>query len=154
MQSAFGRWRIKPPPFDVRWAAGFLDGEGCIHVVPQTYRDTGRNTTYRLRLSLAQNNHEVLGHFLRGLGAQGRIYATGRNLGENRQMYTLVYDGKHALEVIVRLMPHLVRKRAEAEVACAFWVEGRCGLRPGRHGLPPQVQATRKRLYLKLRRLK
>jgi hypothetical protein len=142
------------PDFSLAWAAGFADGEGCIHVARQIYRDPRRRPTYRLRFSIAQNNREVLEHFQRGLDiAAGALYASRRVVAHNRQMYTLNYDGRHAMLVILLLLPHLVRKRPEAEAATAFWIEGRCGLRPG-GVLPADVLAARARLYRKLRNLK
>ncbi len=41
------------------WAAGFTDGEGCIHISKQL--QPGRKSpTYRPRLDVSQNNREVL----------------------------------------------------------------------------------------------
>lgn len=110
-----------PLHFSDAWAAGFADGEGCIHIARQTYKpDAGRSTTYRLRFCITQNNREVLEHFLKGLGIHGRIYATRRTAGQNRQAYTLNYDGRHALALVSKLALLLVRERAEANVPCGF----------------------------------
>jgi hypothetical protein len=139
--------------FSIEWAAGFLDGEGCIHIARQTYRGK-RSATYVLRVYIVQNNREVLEHFRDGVGIDARIYKVKRLTAHNKQVYTLNFQGKKALALIATLAPHLVRKREEAQVAMTYWVEGRVGFRPGPKGLPPELVATRERLYLKLRSLK
>lgn len=146
---------MTPFSFSNAWAAGFADGEGCIHIARQTYKPgAGRSATYRLRFCITQNNREVLEHFLKGLGIHGRIYATRRTAGQNRQGYTLNYDGRHALALISKLALLLVRKRAEAHVALRFWHEGQAGTRFGKKGLPPEVLRFREWCYRKLQRLK
>ncbi len=152
------RWRdacqTAPQPFSLAWAAGFVDGEGCIHVVKQRYLQSDRNTTYRLRFCITQNNREVLEHFANGLGVAGHLYRTKRQVAHNKQIYVLTYDGRHAMEVIGRLKPYLVRKQMEACVAETFWTEGLAGQRSGPRGWPPEVIELRERCYWKLRNLK
>lgn len=140
--------------FSLSWAAGFADGEACIHVAKQRYIKSGRNTTYRLRFSISQNNREVLEHFARGLGIAGHLYQTKRQISHNKQIYALIYDGRQALEVISLLKPYLVRKQVEASVAQTFWNDGRAGQRSGPRGWPPEVVELRERCYWKLRSLK
>lgn len=143
----------RPSGFSLAWAAGFVDGEACIHVARQTYK-TGRNDTYQLRVYITQNDRAVLEHFRRGLGIPAGLFAVKRTAQHNRQVYTLNYQGAHAMRLISMLGPHLVRKRPEALAAREFWVEGRVGLRCGSRALPDDVVRTRERLYRKLRRLK
>lgn len=148
----FGAMRATPR-FGIEWAAGFLDGEGCIHIARQTYRGKRRDT-FRLRVYIVQNNREVLEHFRDGVGIDARIYKVRRTQQHNKQVYTLNFEGKKALALIALLMPHLIRKHEEAQTAMTYWVEGRVGMRPGPKGLPPEIGAFRERMYLKLRSLK
>lgn len=143
----------KQPAFSTEWAAGFADGEACIHVAKQTYK-CGRNDTYRLRVYITQNDLSVLEHFKNGLCIHAGIFAVKRTQQHNRQCYTLNYDGRHAMDLIKKLAPHLVRKRQEAAAAKAFWTQGQVGLRCGAKGLPPALTAIRERQYRKLQRLK
>ena len=145
---------LTPPVFNLHWAAGFSDGESCIHIAKQRYKNSNRNETYRLRMCIEQNDFEVLEHFRVGLGAHGVIYKKKREIGHNKQVYRLNYDGKHALDAITALLPLLVRKRAEAHAALAFWTLGLCGKRFGAAGLPTYITAIRERFYQKLRKLK
>lgn len=150
--NAFGSAR-RMPAFSIEWAAGFLDGEGCIHIARQTYRGKRRDT-FRLRVYIVQNNREVLEHFRDGIAIDARIYKVRRTTQHNKQVYTLNFEGKKAMALIALLMPHLIRKREEAQTAWAYWFDGKVGMRPGPKGLPPEIAALRERLYLKLRSLK
>lgn len=140
-------------PFSLEWAAGFADGESCIHVARQTYR-CGRSVTWRLRIQVYQNDYAVLEHFRDGLGVAAKIYKVKRTAQHNRQVYSLMYDGQKAKTVISLLTPFLIRKQAEAQTALAFWQDGLVGTHFGRKGMPPSIAALRERLYLKMRSLK
>jgi hypothetical protein len=150
--NAFGSAR-RMPAFSIEWAAGFLDGEGCIHIARQTYRSKRRDTL-RLRVYIVQAHLEVLEHFRDGVGIDARIYKVKRTAQHNKQVYTLNFEGKKAMALIALLMPHLIRKQEEAQAAMTFWVEGRVGTRWGPKGVPTDIAALRQRLYLKLRSLK
>lgn len=140
--------------FSLEWAAGFMDGEGCICIVTQRYKDPSRSSTYRLTFSISQNDRQVLEHFQKGMGIPGGLFDVGRLVQHNKQVYTLNYTGANALKVIATLQPHLVRKQLEAQTAMAYWVQGQCGRHPGPKGWPPAVMAIRERFKQKLRSLK
>ena len=140
-------------PFSLAWAGGFVDGEGCISIVRQTYT-CGRKETMRLVCSITQNNRKVLEHLRDGAGIDGRIYKVKHRSFHTKPVFVLNFDGKKAMAFIALLTPYLIRKRAEALTAWAYWVEGRVGARFGRNGMPPELRAIRERLYLKMRSLK
>lgn len=142
-----------PPTFSIEWAAGFVDGEGCISIVRQTYKGGRRKPTYCVAFSITQNDRAVLEHLQAGLG-KGRIYKVARKLQHKRQVYTLNFTGISALRAIAVLRPHFVRKGPEADAVWAYWCEARGGERPGGKGWPPEVQALREHFYRKLRKLK
>lgn len=137
----------------VAWAAGFADGECCIHVARQTYR-CGRRDTHRLRLQIYQNDCEVLEHFRDVVGASARVYPVKRTPQHTRQVYQINLDGQEAMDVIALLTPHLIRKKAEALAARTYWTEGEAGKHFGPNGMPPEIRAIRERLYLEMRSLK
>lgn len=140
-------------PYQLGWAAGFLDGEGCIHIAKQRYL-AARSDTYRLGVSLTQNDLDVLAHFRDVIGIDVPIFKVKLAPNHRRQCYTLNYSGKGALKLISMLSPHLRRKRLEAQAASDFWTEGRVGQHGGRKALDPEVVATRERFYLLLKQLK
>ncbi len=140
------------PRPSLSWAAGMLDGDGCVAIVRQTYPD--RNANYRLVVQVTQNCLQTLQHFRSCVGVTAPIHEVKRRIGHNRQVYTLNYAGPKALLVLQRLRAYLVRKRPEAEVALSFIEKGQVGRRFGPRGVPPQLEAIRISHYNKLRALK
>lgn len=140
------------PRPSLEWAAGMLDGDGCIAIIKQPFQQ--RKPIYRLIVSICQNCLQTLEHFRRCVGVEGAIYPVKRKLEHNKQVYNLNYSGPKALLVIRRLRAYLVRKRPEALVAISFCLNGQISRRFGPHGVPAAVEAVRVSHYLKLRALK
>lgn len=153
-QAIPGKVVLAKPPFTLAWAAGFVDGEGCISIVKQRYQDPRRKVSYRLCLSITQNNLEVLEHLRDGLGRTDCIYKAKRLPQHNRQIYTLNFTGKAALAVIIALHPYLVRKQPEAQTAMDYWRHGECGKHPGPRGWSASVNAFRESCFKKMKALK
>ncbi len=91
---------------------------------------------------------------MRGMQIQARIHRVARRAFQNRQCYTLNYDGVHAMALIAGLRPHLVRKRPEAEAASNFWIDGKLGCKAGPVKLAHEIVAIRERYYRKMQSLK
>jgi hypothetical protein len=140
------------PRPSLSWAAGMLDGDGCVAIVRQTYPN--RASTYRLVVQVTQNCLQTLKHFRVCVGVPAPIHEVKRRIGHNRQVYALMYSGPKAVLVLQRLAAHLVRKRPEAEVALSFIEKGQVGRRFGGKGVPPAIEQIRISHYNKLRALK
>lgn len=149
-----GQTAARPPILSLQWAAGMLDGDGCISIVRQTYGEQKRKPGLRLVVTLTQNCRQTLEHFRDSVGIDAPIYATKRKLQHNRQVYVLNYAGPKAQRVIERLEGLMFRKRLEAQVAIDFCEKGQASRNFGRNGIPPEIQAIREACYLKLRALK
>jgi hypothetical protein len=141
------------PIFSAEWAAGFIDGEGCIHIAKQTY-PTKKATCFRLRVSITQNDRAVLEHFKCGVGLDACLTRVKQQRYHSKPVFTLNYDGENALKLLLLVEPHLIRKRAEAHAGIRFWVEGGIGQHSGKKGVPPEVKAVREMFYRHLRALK
>lgn len=135
------------------WAAGFLDGEGCIHIAKQRYR-TARPDTYRLGVHVTQNDLRVLERFREAVGIDAPIYAVKRAKNHSRQCYTLNFTGHSALALLKVLLKYLERKHDEAQAALDFWTNGRMGTRFGKRGLDPALVAVREHYFRLLKQLK
>ncbi len=146
--------KAKPSAVDLAWAAGLLDGEGCICLARQTYLDPRRRPTFSLRVYVCQNNIGVLQEFAWAVGVPGRIYTLARTLQQNRDCHSLVYHGVGAFEVLQRLLPHLRRKGPEARVALEF--RRRCHIhrKYGPKGCPKRIWELREWYYRKLQAMK
>lgn len=149
---AYENRSIPWPRPSLAWAAGMLDGDGCVAIVRQTYPN--RSNTYRLVVQVTQNDLQTLKHFRVCVGVPEQIYEVKRRISHNRQVYALMYSGPKAVLVLQRLAAHLVRKRAEAEVALSFIEKGQVGRRFGGRGVPPSIEQIRISHYNKLRALK
>lgn len=160
-QRAPGRAQTQPPilfphshsAVAFAWAAGFLDGDGCVSAVVQTY--PARVTpSIRIRVVIVQNDYYTLSVFQKVLSERSALNALRRKAGMNKQPYQLQYDGRHAIAVLHKLRPHLVRKAAEADVCFRLFYEGRLTWLPGPKGVPPELTKFRLSLVAKLGRMK
>jgi hypothetical protein len=141
--------RLPWPTPNPAWAAGMLDGDGCISIFKQRY--TSRTATYRLVVQITENCLKTLEHFRECVGDIGPIHEVTRRISHNKQVYALIYSGPKAVRGLQRLAPHLVRKRAKAEVALSFIDKGRVGRRFGARGVPVEIERIRISHYDKLR---
>lgn len=137
---------------DLSWAAGFFDGDGAVLISRQQV--SGRkNLTYRLKACVVQNCWKTIKHFRDVLDEQHGMFEVKRAIEHNRQVYSLVYDGRHALAVLQKLEPYLVRKQVHARAAFRFWSEAEMGKLPGMRGLSADVWRRRRYWYDKLQQL-
>jgi hypothetical protein len=140
---------------ELGWAAGIVDGEGCILIVQQRYRNPRRKVTHRPRLTISQNNRGLLDHFRSLFPDCNHVLAqVKRTTKQNRDPYSLTYDGKHAVGVLMELLPYLERKRYEAEVLLEAWTECRMGKRGRYNRLTPDLLKKRDDYMHRLRRMK
>lgn len=138
---------------DLAWAAGFIDGEGCIHIAKQRYRSK-RADTYRLGVHVTQNDRSVLESLCDSVGIRAPIYEVKLASNHRKQCYTLNFSGKSALRLLTLLKSYFRRKHREAQAALDFWVDGRMG-KPGTgKPLPAEVAAVREHYFHLLKRLK
>lgn len=140
-------------PRRLAWAAGLMDGDGCVFISKQMQRGR-KNATYRLCVSVVQNCFDTISRFRDVLGLQACLVPVRRTNQHNRRVYSLQYDGVHALRVLQLLKSDLYRKSTEAGVAIEAWQECAMGILPGCAGLPDSVWRAREYYYKKLRRLK
>ena len=140
-------------PTALAYAAGFIDGEGCIHIARQRRRGRA-NVAYRARLTVAQSNREILEYLRDALGEPAHLAKLRRTESQNRQPYALVWDGRHAGAVLRKVLPHLRVKLHEARMLLRYLEECDVRVHPGPQGHAPEVWARREKFYKKLRRLK
>lgn len=138
---------------ELGWAAGFVDGEGCITAVRQKYKDP-KHRGIRLRMHVGQNDLASLQHLQKILGVKSYINEVKWNPTQTKPVYSLNIDGRHALEALYKLEPFLYRKKHQARVCFQLWEHGRMDDRPGRRGVSPEVWAIREYYLKRLQRMK
>ncbi len=137
---------------DLAYAGGFIDGEAYIGLV--RCRNKNRpHPHYRLNLSVTQNDLHTLAQVRAILNAGGKIYRVKRTLAHNRQVWVLVYDGRHAHAAIERVLPYLRRKHHIAAMCLQAWVIGKLDKHSGPKGWPESLWKTRAALCRKIRKM-
>lgn len=136
------------------YAAGIVDGEGCIHIARQLHPTSRRGYVYRIRLSISQNHLATLIDFQNLVGIDGLVYQVNRTNSQNRDSFQLTYDGRKAPEVIRLVMPYLNRKLAEAKLALEFESVCEISRHFGPKGCPDVLWNLRDRYFRKMQNLK
>jgi hypothetical protein len=97
---------------DIAWAAGFIDGEGCIYI---------NRKRHHVRLSAYQKVPEPI-YKLNEIFSQGAIHNYERKTptGKLSAIWTWTVNGKQAKSIIELLLPYLVVKRAKAKEALDY----------------------------------
>lgn len=103
----------------VAWAAGFFDGEGCVMVQRRKGRSGSRGGCYVMQISASQKHPEPLYRLLEVFRC-GAVHQTKRRESYGCDMWVWKASGNFANEVLKRMLPYLVVKREQAEVAIVF----------------------------------
>jgi hypothetical protein len=137
------------PLFDA-WAAGFIDGEGCIYIHRFRVRRYARHY-YALVVSVGQSGKHgrmCLERLQESYG--GRVYHHGPDRRANRQeKWNWSIRTAAAAEFLARIRPYLIVKADQADVALEFRsLVGGVGVRAG------DRYALHEALYWRMRELK
>lgn len=139
---------------DMAWAAGLFDGEGCVHIAKQTYaKQTGRQPTYRLRVSVHQTRLAVLHEFEWAVGLRGTYPRQTVTNKQRRVCHALVYDGVTAFTLLERMGEFLRRKAPQAQLAQEFRRECAVHVHPGPNGHDKSIWELRRWYYAQMRLL-
>ena len=104
---------------DNAWAAGFIDGEGCIRIAKNVSH--GRvNPIYHVEMAISQNRLDALKHCQKVIGVQSSICKFPDRKSFRRPVFLLTYLCANARDALALLLPYLVRKQAEARLALEF----------------------------------
>lgn len=99
----------------IAWAAGFFDGEGTVTI---QRRKASNGGAYIMQMAVFQKHPGPVFRFLEIAGC-GSVHATGKNRATGAQWQWRA-SGRQAQAVLERLMPHLVAKLDQAQIAVAF----------------------------------
>jgi hypothetical protein len=106
------------------YIAGIIDGEGCIGI----YRSSDRDRTFFLQITIVNTNVTVL-EWLKNKFGCGYLapQSTSKKRFKNKQSYSLEVSRMKAYQILLRVLPHLIIKRAQADLGVKFkaWQNGR-----------------------------
>lgn len=119
-------------PFDteIAWCAGFIDGEGCIYIQPCTPHGRSKETTYILSLNITNVDYDTINR-IKSMWGIGRIGKKVRYSENHSSTFYFIASANQALYILKSVLPYLVTKRKEAEIAIKFQEENQ--LRTGQN---------------------
>lgn len=140
---------------DVRYAAGLFDGEGWVTICKQMVKNRP-DARYQLVVGIGMVHRPIIEAMRETFG--GNIFSKKRSPGQSertRDGHTWRVSSEPAAEFLKRVLPHLIVKRDEAELALSFQKHvslNRSNIFKGinREGLI----AEREEIYLQLRAMK
>jgi hypothetical protein len=104
----------------IAWAAGFFDGdEGCVMIQRRKGRTGARGGAYVMGISVSQKIPDPLYLVMELLGC-GSVHQTKHRWKYGCEMWFWRASGNFACGALKRLLPYLVVKRSQAEIAIAF----------------------------------
>lgn len=106
---------------DLAYAAGIIDGEGCITVIKQRYATVGWPTNYALSVRVLTTDHVIVPWLQETFGGSYATYTDGRtikgSIGKERRWQLASAAAEKFLRAV---MPWLKLKRPQAELALQF----------------------------------
>ena len=103
---------------DLRYMAGLFDGEGCISLVKQD-RVNSAIPTYSVRVVIAMTHKPMVKAIHQQFGG---LYTERKGTEKSRNAFSVMWANRKAIPILSMLIPHLVLKREEAEIALDFAV--------------------------------
>jgi hypothetical protein len=104
---------------DYAWAAGIIDGEGCISILTtKAYPHRNQKTNYRLQVFVGMQHEETIQklHSIFDLGSMHVLCEPSRQ----SKIYRVMWTGPTAGKVLELVLPYLVTKREHAQLAMKF----------------------------------
>ncbi len=120
-----------------QYAAGIIDGEGCISF-------SGLDTRKQLTLSVSNRNKEMLEALRETYG--GKIYEIKSKSDKHSAYYNWVISCGLAADVLRDVLPHMIVKFRQAELALIFQSTVRPTPRGAPRSLPQEIVSKRKEI--------
>jgi hypothetical protein len=138
------------------YVAGIVDGEGYIGIAKTKKTGSMRSTRYAGVLIVGNTSRRLIEELVGAFGVGSVSYRRG---GERTKgCFLWAIQSRNARDVLARVRPYLVIKRAQAELVIEFvdGFESFKGGRPGKFGgqtVSERELARRSRIYDEIRRL-
>lgn len=135
---------------DYAYAAGLIDGEGCIYIHKYNSPKESKNPWYSLRVSVGMTNFDVI-NYLKDTFGGNVSYSKGNKKNRTRNQARWIISSKDATIFLKKIKKYLICKYKEAELGIKFgelpsankWKE-----------TPVWLLEKREDIYLKLREIK
>lgn len=117
-----------PPPDWCAWAAGIVDGEGCIQLI--RHNSKTKNPRWGIRLSVGNTDPRMLTKLRDMFG--GTIWFNKRVIANHRPFWNWQVASQQAEMVLRLILPWLIAKQDQAQIA----LESRSMMKLGRRWAP------------------
>jgi len=135
---------------DLGYAAGIIDGEGCIQIMHSLLRGTVQS--WKVYLEINMCSKKVLDKMAGLFGGEVKMY--GARPEQHYRQYRWQLYGGAAISAIVAMRPYLIEKKAQAALAIQFYNhQKRCKYYAG-HPLSPSILAKREWMRKEMQELK
>lgn len=135
---------------DLAYMAGLMDGEGTIGITRRSGGPTYKSLRYTLVVAVQMSDRPSIDHVAALF--QRSVYEKGPYANMRKTAYLLQWQARVAAELLEPLVPYLVLKRPQAEIALQFQREQDV-IRRG-VVLSDEILARKEFCYQELRRLK
>lgn len=134
---------------ELAWAAGLIDGEGCITITKDKPRGQGISPQYKAWLIVANTYRPVIERLrsMFGLGSIQEQKWPVSNKWKDRLTWSCCSE--QAKSVVEAVRPYLFIKARDADVLLEFF--GVAKTMRCQDGVPPEILAERERLYCLIR---
>lgn len=138
------------------YVAGIVDGEGHVGVAKTKQTGSMRSTRYAGVLIVGNTSRQLIEELVAVFGIGSISYRRGSE--RTKGFFLWAIQSRNARDVLVRVRPYLVVKRAQADLVIEF-VDGFESFKGGRAGkfggqtVSERELARRSRIYEELRRL-
>ena len=117
------------------WAAGFIDGEGCLGIFNERDKRKGNSYThFRPSIQVSNSNLESLKSMKRILFNHGTVMPLGKRRPRHKPVHQYSIRRQiHIVEILFALLPYFVTKRVQAEHLLAFCISRQNSSGKGRY---------------------
>jgi LAGLIDADG DNA endonuclease family protein len=136
---------------ELAWAAGLIDGEGCIGIDFKRKPKEYRHPSYRLRLRVNMTHKETMVR-LRDIFKVGTIRLRIPKIKRYKKQYVWSTGGNPARKILVSLLPFLCTKLKDAKLGIEFRDFMNSVVIPGCGAYPLKVIKKQHDYYLKMRK--
>ncbi len=143
----------RPSKVNLAWAAGLIDGEGCISITKCRPRGENINILYSLTIGVNMVDRPTI-YRLKHLFGGGKISKKKPTRTENgtmrRTFYTWAISSKQAKQALEWLLPYSITKKSQMSLGIRF--QNR--MSPTNQTLTDAELAVRERFYRRMRLIK
>lgn len=127
---------------ELRYFAGFIDGEGCVYI-------GGRKEGYRGTITVVNTNKKIIDSFLNVFGGNIR-FRKGKE--KNKDIYVWQLNNSNILEFCERMEDLIKIKKPQLKILKQLQKTMNSDYSK-RKNVPQKILAEREKLYLKIRKL-